>query len=438
MKKFSSLFEEPVAFNHISLSLASPEEIRAWSFGEVKVAGTFDFRTQKPKSDGLFCAKIFGPLRDYECLCGKYRPTKIGQACEKCEVEFTTSQVRHVHMGHIELASPVAHPLFFKRPPSHIGLLLNMAARDIEQVLYCKAYVVIDSRRTPLEPGQMLTPEEFQHYTQEYHGDFKAGTGGEGLRDCLRSIDLGNEAKELHKEMSGEKKKRQKHIEAADLAKMFPNEGVGQKPWDSTRWRRAFNRLKLVENLRDASVRPEWMVLEALPVLPPALRPMRLEDGRIFSADLNTLYCRVISRNDRLRHLTELSAPMLILNNEKRLLQEAVDALVDNERCNKPFPGSGRPLKSLTNFVENKMARAILDDCLRPNRAPSQQFNALTRGIQALGIYASERRDEEAEQIELRNLLIQEGIISPEEDSPSDVQKSDVSGRNPNRGKPTE
>ena len=340
MRHFFDLLETPqdkqAHFNSVSLALASPEQIRAWSFGEVKVPETINYRTFKPENGGLFCAKIFGPLKDYECLCGKYKRTKIrhrGLTCEKCGVEVTTSRVRRERMGHIELASPVAHILYFKSLPSRIGLALNMTMRDIERVLYFEAYVVIDPRRAPLEPGQMLTIEEFQRYEQEYRGDFKAGIGAEGLRDYLKSLDLDSEAELLREEMVA--------------------------TTSATRRKKAFKRLKLVEHMRQAGLRPEWMILDALPVLPPDLRPLvQLDGGRFTTSDLNDLYRRVINRNNRLRRLMELNAPDVIVNNEKRMLQEAVDSLLDNGRRGKPVLGSNRrPLKSLADVVKGKSGR---------------------------------------------------------------------------------
>ena len=340
MRHFFDLLETPqdkqAHFNSVSLALASPEQIRAWSFGEVKVPETINYRTFKPENGGLFCAKIFGPLKDYECLCGKYKRTKIrhrGLTCEKCGVEVTTSRVRRERMGHIELASPVAHILYFKSLPSRIGLALNMTMRDIERVLYFEAYVVIDPRRAPLEPGQMLTIEEFQRYEQEYRGDFKAGIGAEGLRDYLKSLDLDSEAELLREEMVA--------------------------TTSATRRKKAFKRLKLVEHMRHAGLRPEWMILDALPVLPPDLRPLvQLDGGRFTTSDLNDLYRRVINRNNRLRRLMELNAPDVIVNNEKRMLQEAVDSLLDNGRRGKPVLGSNRrPLKSLADVVKGKSGR---------------------------------------------------------------------------------
>ena len=340
MRHFFDLLETPqdkqAHFSSVSLALASPDQIRAWSFGEVKVPETINYRTFKPENGGLFCAKIFGPLKDYECLCGKYKRTKVrhrGLTCEKCGVEVTTARVRRERMGHIELASPVAHILFFKSLPSRIGLALNMTMRDIERVLYFEAYVVIDPRRAPLEPGQMLSIEEFQRYETEYRGDFKAGIGAEGLRDYLKSLDLDSEAELLREEMTS--------------------------TTSATRRKKAFKRLKLVENLRQAALRPEWMVLEALPVLPPDLRPLvQLDGGRFTTSDLNDLYRRVINRNNRLRRLVELNAPSVIVNNEKRMLQEAVDSLLDNGRRGKPVLGTNRrPLKSLADVVKGKSGR---------------------------------------------------------------------------------
>ena len=339
MRHFFDLLETPpderARFSSVSLALASPEQIRAWSSGEVKVPATINFRTFEPENGGLFCAKIFGPLNDYECLCGKYKRTKIRRklTCEKCGVEVTTSRVRRERMGHIELASPIANILYFKSLPSHIGLALNMTMRDIERVLDFEAYVVIDPRRAPLEPGQMLTIEEFQRYELKCRSDFVAGIGGEGLRDYLKSLDLDSEAELLREEMSTTS--------------------------STTRHNKAFKRLKLVENFRQTGLRPEWMILEALPVLPPDLRPfVQLDDGRFITSDLNDLYRRVINRNNRLRRLMELNAPSVIVNNEKRMLQEAVDSLLDNGRRGKPVLGSNRrPLKSLVDVVEDEIGR---------------------------------------------------------------------------------
>ena len=323
-------------FSEITLALASPEKVRSWSYGEVRLPETINYRTFKPEPGGLFCAKIFGPMRDYECLCGKYKRVKHRNIiCEKCGVEVTTERVRRERMGHISLACPVAHILFFKSVPSRIGLIMDLTMRDIERVLYFEAYVVLDPKRVAeLERGKLISTDEYMQLVAKYNkAEFTVGIGAEGLRDFLKTIDLDEETKFLRAE-----------LETAT--------SVSKKT-------KLYKRLKLMENFRLAKLRPEWMILEALPVLPPGLRPLvQLEGGRFTTSDLNDLYRRVINRNNRLRKLIDLDAPAIIVNNEKRMLQEAVDSLLDNGRRGKAAVGANkRPLKSLADIVKGKSGR---------------------------------------------------------------------------------
>ncbi len=321
-------------FDSIKVGLASPEKIRSWSFGEVKKPETINYRTFKPERDGLFCAKIFGPIKDYECLCGKYKRLKHrGVICEKCGVEVTLTKVRRERMGHIELASPVAHIWFLKSLPSRLGMVLDMALRDIERVLYFEAYVVTDPGLTPLNRGQLLTEEDYQAKFEQYSGDFQASMGAEGVRDLLKSLNITNEAEQLRKELSA----------TSSEAKI----------------KKIAKRLKVLEAFLKSGIKPEWMVLEVLPVLPPELRPLvPLDGGRFATSDLNDLYRRVINRNNRLRRLLELKAPDIIVRNEKRMLQEAVDSLLDNGRRGKAMTGANkRPLKSLADMIKGKGGR---------------------------------------------------------------------------------
>ena len=323
------------SFSSIALTLASPDKIRSWSFGEVKMPETINYRTFRPEVSGLFCAKIFGPMKDYECLCGKYKRMKFrGVVCEKCGVEVTLARVRRERMGHINLACPVAHILFFKALPSRIGLVLDLTMRDIERILYFEAYVVIDPGRVAdFERGQILTVEEYQQRVEAHRGDFKAGIGAEGVRDYLCEIDLDEEAKILREELGGHN--------------------------SETRRKKIYKRLKIIESFRRSKLRPEWMMLDALPVMPPDLRPLvQLEGGRFTTSDLNDLYRRVINRNNRLKRLMDLGAPEVIINNEKRMLQESVDSLLDNGRRGKPAVGSNRrPLKSVADIIKGKSGR---------------------------------------------------------------------------------
>jgi DNA-directed RNA polymerase subunit beta' len=321
-------------FDAIRISLASPDMIRSWSYGEVKKPETINYRTFKPERDGLFCAKIFGPVKDYECLCGKYKRLKHrGVVCEKCGVEVTLAKVRRERMGHIELASPVAHIWFLKSLPSRIGLLLDMTLRDIERVLYFEAFVVVDPGMTTLERGQLLSDEAYLEAIEENGDEFDARMGAEAVFELLRSIDLKAEVDTLREEIGGTK--------------------------SETKLKRLGKRLKLVESFLESGNKPEWMVMTVLPVLPPELRPLvPLDGGRFATSDLNDLYRRVINRNNRLKRLLELNAPDIIVRNEKRMLQEAVDALLDNGRRGRAITGTNkRPLKSLADMIKGKQGR---------------------------------------------------------------------------------
>ena len=337
MKDLLKLFKQhaPVEqFDSIKIGLASPDMIRAWSYGEVKKPETINYRTFKPERDGLFCAKIFGPVKDYECLCGKYKRLKHrGVVCEKCGVEVTQAKVRRERMGHIELASPTAHIWFLKSLPSRIGLMLDMTLREIERVLYFEAFVVIDPGMTPLQRGQLLTDEMYLEAIEEHGDEFDARMGAEAVFELLKSIDLAAELLKVREEMAGTS--------------------------SETKLKRLSKRLKLVESFIDSGNKPEWMVMTVLPVLPPDLRPLvPLDGGRFATSDLNDLYRRVINRNNRLRRLLELNAPDIIVRNEKRMLQEAVDALLDNGRRGRAITGTNkRPLKSLADMIKGKQGR---------------------------------------------------------------------------------
>ena len=325
----------PSTFDEIKVSLASPERILSWSFGEIKKPETINYRTFKPERDGLFCARIFGPVKDYECLCGKYKRMKYrGVVCEKCGVEVTLQKVRRERMGHIELASPVAHIWFLKSLPSRIGLMLDMTLRDLERVLYFENYVVIEPGLTDLTYGQMMTEEEFMDAEDAYGGDaFKANIGAEAIREMLSMIDLEALAEQLRDDLS---------VATGEL-----------KP------KKIIKRLKIVESFLESGNRPEWMVLTVVPVIPPELRPLvPLDGGRFATSDLNDLYRRVINRNNRLKRLIELRAPDIIVRNEKRMLQESVDALFDNGRRGRVITGANkRPLKSLSDMLKGKQGR---------------------------------------------------------------------------------
>ncbi|MBE0492725.1 MAG: DNA-directed RNA polymerase subunit beta' [Thiomicrospira sp.] len=321
-------------FDAIKVSLASPEKIRSWSYGEVKKPETINYRTFKPERDGLFCAKIFGPIRDYECLCGKYKRLKHrGVICEKCGVEVTQSKVRRERMGHIDLATPVAHIWFLKSLPSRIGLMLDMTLKEIEAVLYFEAFMVVDPGLTPLEPWQLLTEEEYLDALEEHGDEFEAQMGAEAIKRMLKSINLVEEAARLRGEV--------------------------ETTTSETKQKKVSKRLKLIESFLSSGNHPEWMVLEVLPVLPPELRPLvPLDGGRFATSDLNDLYRRVINRNNRLKRLLDLMAPDIIVRNEKRMLQEAVDSLLDNGRRGRAVTGTNkRQLKSLADMIKGKQGR---------------------------------------------------------------------------------
>ena len=321
-------------FDAITVGLASPDKIRSWSYGEVKKPETINYRTFKPERDGLFCAKIFGPVKDYECLCGKYKRLKHrGVICEKCGVEVTLSKVRRERMGHIELASPVAHIWFLKSLPSRLGMVLDMTLRDIERVLYFEAFVVVEPGMTMLNRGQLLTEDDYLAKVEEYGDDFDAAMGAEGIRELLRTLDLNHEVEKLRGEL----------------------ESTGSE----AKVKKFSKRLKVLEAFQASGIKPEWMILEVLPVLPPDLRPLvPLDGGRFATSDLNDLYRRVINRNNRLKRLLELKAPEIIVRNEKRMLQEAVDSLLDNGRRGKAMTGANkRPLKSLADMIKGKGGR---------------------------------------------------------------------------------
>src|ERR1700675_4659531 len=338
MEDLFNLFEKPknpLSFNAIKISLASPEKIRSWSHGEIKKPETINYRTFKPERDGLFCARIFGPVKDYECLCGKYKRMKYkGIVCEKCGVEVTVQKVRRDRMGHIELASPVAHIWFLKSLPSRIGLMLDMTLKDLERVLYFENYIVIEPGLTPLKERQLLTEDEFYKAQDEYGNDsFTAEIGAEAIRKLLAAIDL----EKLRDDIRGD---------------------VAEAP-GGEKQKKLVKRLKVVEAFIDSGNRPEWMILQVVPVIPPELRPLvPLDGGRFATSDLNDLYRRVITRNNRLKRLIELKAPDIIVRNEKRMLQESVDALFDNGRRGRVLRGANnRPLKSLSDMLKGKSGR---------------------------------------------------------------------------------
>jgi len=337
MKALLDLFkqvQQNEQFDAIKIGLASPEKIRSWSYGEVKKPETINYRTFKPERDGLFCAKIFGPIKDYECLCGKYKRLKHrGVICEKCGVEVTLAKVRRERMGHIELASPVAHIWFLKSLPSRLGMVLDMTLRDIERVLYFEAYVVTDPGMTPLKKCQIMSEDDYAAKYEEFGDDFVAHMGAEGVRELLRTIDIDREAEQLRNDLR----------ESKSEAKI----------------KKYAKRLKVLEAFQRSGIKPDWMIMEVLPVLPPELRPLvPLDGGRFATSDLNDLYRRVINRNNRLKRLMELRAPEIITRNEKRMLQEAVDSLLDNGRRGKAMTGANkRPLKSLAEMIKGKGGR---------------------------------------------------------------------------------
>ncbi len=337
MKELMSFFKPPSQtsdFDYLKIGLASPEEIKSWSFGEVRKPETINYRTFKPERDGLFCAKTFGPIKDYECLCGKYKRLKHrGVVCEKCGVEVTLAKIRRERMGHIELASPVAHIWFLKSLPSRIGLLLDITLREVERILYFESYVVVDPGMTELEKGQLLTDEAYYEALEQYGDEFVAKMGAEAILDLLLAVNLEEESAALREEIT--------------------------KTKSDVKLKKFTKRLNLIEAFIHSSNKPEWMILKVLPVLPPDLRPLvPLDGGRFATSDLNDLYRRVINRNNRLKRLLELNAPDIIVRNEKRMLQEAVDALLDNGRRGRVITGSNkRPLKSLADMIKGKQGR---------------------------------------------------------------------------------
>src|SRR5438552_6556594 len=335
MKGLLDLFKQFTPDEHfdaIKIGLASPEKIRSWSFGEVKKPETINYRTFKPERDGLFCAKIFGPIKDYECLCGKYKRLKHrGVICEKCGVEVTQTKVRRDRMGHIDLAAPCAHIWFLKSLPSRLGLVLDMTLRDIERVLYFEAYVVVDPGMTPLKKFSIMSEDDYDAKRTEYGDEFIALMGAEGIQKLLEEMDLDVEIEKLRGDMTGSELKVKKNSK----------------------------RLKVMEAFKKSGIKPHWMIMQVLPVLPPDLRPLvPLDGGRFATSDLNDLYRRVINRNNRLARLLELKAPEIIVRNEKRMLQEAVDSLLDNGRRGKAMTGANkRALKSLADMIKGKSGR---------------------------------------------------------------------------------
>lgn len=332
--KFLKQQNKTEEFDNIRIGLASPDMIRSWSFGEVKKPETINYRTFKPERDGLFCARIFGPVKDYECLCGKYKRLKHrGVICEKCGVEVTLTKVRRERMGHIELASPVAHIWFLKSLPSRIGLMLDMTLRDIERVLYFESYVVTEPGMTTLERSQLLNEEDYLDALEEHGDEFDAKMGAEAVFDLLKVLDV--------------------DADVASMREELPSIN------SETKRKKITKRLKLLESFQQSGNKPEWMILTVLPVLPPDLRPLvPLDGGRFATSDLNDLYRRVINRNNRLKRLLDLAAPDIIVRNEKRMLQEAVDALLDNGRRGRAITGSNkRPLKSLADMIKGKQGR---------------------------------------------------------------------------------
>src|ERR1051326_8492007 len=321
-------------YTAVKVTLASPNDIRAWSFGEVKKPETINYRTYRPERDGLFCERIFGPERDWECACGKYKGTKYkGIICDRCGVKVTHSRVRRKRMGHINLASPTVHIWFFKSMPSRLGTLLGMKTSDLEKIIYYQDYVVVDAGDTELKFKQMLTEDDYRTNVDKYGNAFKALMGADAIRELIEKTNLDEVAQQLRDELRDTKSKQK----IKDLAK----------------------RLKLIEQIRGSENDPARLVMDVVPVIPPDLRPLRLlESGHLATSDLNDLYRRIINRNNRLKKLMDLNAPEVIIRNEKRMLQQAVDALFDNNRCRRPVLGSSnRPLKSLTDMIKGKQGR---------------------------------------------------------------------------------
>ena len=320
-------------FDRMRIGLASPEQIREWSSGEVKKPETINYRTLKPERDGLFCERIFGPTKDWECNCGKYKRIRYkGVVCDRCGVEVTRSKVRRERLGHIELAAPCSHIWYFKGIPSRMGLLLNISPRQLEKVIYFVSYIVLDGGDTPLEKMSLLTETEYRDNREKYGNGFRAGIGAEAIKELLETLDLEQLYEELKEEI---------------------RTTTGQRNIKAVR------RLEVVEAFKKSNNKPSWMILDVLPVIPPEIRPMvQLDGGRFATSDLNDLYRRVINRNNRLKRLLDLGAPDIIVRNEKRMLQEAVDALIDNGRRGRPVTGPGnRPLKSLSDMLKGKQGR---------------------------------------------------------------------------------
>ncbi|RKY05371.1 MAG: DNA-directed RNA polymerase subunit beta', partial [Planctomycetota bacterium] len=329
-----SIYDRINDYGSVRITLASPNDIRSWSFGEVRKPETINYRTYRPEKDGLFCERIFGPERDWECSCGKYKGTKFkGIVCDRCGVKVTHSRVRRKRMGHINLAAPVVHIWFFKALPSRLSTLLGMKTSDIEKIVYFQDYVVTDAGQSPLKPRQLLTEDEYRNAQNKYGNCFKASMGAEAIKELLDKLDLDELAVELRQGINETKSK--------------------QKIKDLTK------RLKIVNAIRSSENKPEWMIMDVAPVIPPDLRPLvMLESGNFATSDLNDLYRRIINRNNRLKKLIDLNAPEVIIRNEKRMLQQAVDSLLDNSRCRRPVLGSNnRPLKSLTDMIKGKQGR---------------------------------------------------------------------------------
>ena len=326
--------EKHITYDAIKIGLASPEKIREWSRGEVKKPETINYRTLKPEKDGLFCEKIFGPSKDWECHCGKYKKIRYkGVVCDKCGVEVTKSSVRRERMGHIELAAPVSHIWYFKGIPSRMGLILDVSPKNLERVLYFASYIVLETAPDiGIQQKQILSEAEYQEAKAKYGNSFRAGMGAESIMELLMNIDLEEESVTLKTELEN---------------------ASGQKR------ARIIKRLEVIESFRESGNKPEWMILTVIPVIPPDLRPMvQLDGGRFATSDMNDLYRRIINRNNRLKRLLELGAPDIIVRNEKRMLQEAVDALIDNGRRGRPVTGPGnRPLKSLSDMLKGKQGR---------------------------------------------------------------------------------
>ena len=320
-------------FSAIQIGLASPEKIREWSYGEVKKPETINYRSQKPEKDGLFCERIFGPTKDWECACGKYKKVRYkGVVCDRCGVEVTRSSVRRERMGHIELATPVAHIWYLKGVPSRMGLILDMSPKQLEEIIYFVSYVVTDKGSTPLEYKQVLSERDYRNCVEKFGGQFQAKIGAEAIKVLLQKVDLDAELEDVENQLK---------------------EAQGQKR------QKLLKRLEAIDAFRSSNNQPEWMIMDVLPVIPPDLRPMlQLDGGRFATSDLNDLYRRVITRNNRLKKLLELGTPSIIVQNEKRMLQESVDALIDNGRRSKPITGAGgRALKSLSHTLKGKQGR---------------------------------------------------------------------------------